>query len=181
MGVKVASSCFKQLTVNVNLILELIIHTSFGERLLFAVKGCSLFQLKIHWIAILRWCLEDQKMLKSFCKLVEILKNVMLHHYWSNFDQQRRLNQMFVVFFNSFSARKCFVLFDVTFFFSFFSFSSKSVVLTKFALLLLVAKFACANLAANVSAVNLFNSVVVIYLSWLWSVTLFSISLIFMI
>ena len=40
-------------------------------------------------------------------------------------------------------------------------------------------KFACANLAAKISAVNLLNSGVVIYLSWLWSMTFFPISLIF--
>ena len=38
-GVKGALSCFKQLPGNSNLILELFIYTSFGERLLFDVKG----------------------------------------------------------------------------------------------------------------------------------------------
>ena len=38
-GVKGALSCFKQLPLNFNLIQELFIHTSFGERLLFDVKG----------------------------------------------------------------------------------------------------------------------------------------------
>ena len=37
LGVKVALSCFKQLPLNFNLIQELFIHTSLGERLLFAV------------------------------------------------------------------------------------------------------------------------------------------------
>ena len=36
-GVKDSLSRFKQLPVNLNLILELFIHISFGERLLFAV------------------------------------------------------------------------------------------------------------------------------------------------
>ena len=40
----------------------------------------------------------------------------------------------------------------------------------------LVAKFACANLAAKLSAVNLLNSCVVINLPWSWSSILFSIS-----
>ena len=42
-GVKVANSCLKKLPVNLNLFPELFIHTSFGERLLFAVKGGSIF------------------------------------------------------------------------------------------------------------------------------------------
>ena len=42
-GVKVTLSCFQQLPLNFNLILELFIHTSFGERLLFAVKGGVIF------------------------------------------------------------------------------------------------------------------------------------------
>ena len=44
----------------------------------------------------------------------------------------------------------------------------------------MVAKFACADLAAKFFGVSLTNSGVVIYLSWLWSVNFFSISLIFM-
>ena len=61
-------------------------------------------------------------------------------------------------FFNSFSKSKCFVLFEVIFLLRLDSLASKSVV---------VIKFACANLAANFSAVNLLNYGVVIYLSWL--------------
>ena len=38
-GVKVTLPCFKQLPLNSNFILEIFIHNSFGERLLFAVKG----------------------------------------------------------------------------------------------------------------------------------------------
>ena len=38
LGVKgVVSCCFKQLPSNLNLILELLIHTGFGEGILFAV------------------------------------------------------------------------------------------------------------------------------------------------
>ena len=43
----------------------------------------------------------------------------------------------------------------------------------------LLAKFAFFSLAAKFSDVNLLNSGVVIYLSWLWLVIFFSISLIF--
>ena len=39
MLVKGALSCFKQLPLNSNFIQELFIHTSFGEGLLFDVKG----------------------------------------------------------------------------------------------------------------------------------------------
>ena len=39
----------------------------------------------------------------------------------------------------------------------------------------MLAKFACANLAAKYSVVNLLNSEVVLYLSWSWSVIFFSI------
>ena len=60
----------------------------------------------------------------------------------------------------------CFVW--INFLIRFFSLSSKSVFVTK---------FACANLAAKFSAVSLLNSGVVIYLSWIWSVILFSIFL----
>ena len=42
-----------------------------------------------------------------------------------------------------------------------------------------VTKFASANLAAKPFAIKLLNSEVVIYLSWSWSVTFFSILLIF--
>ena len=38
-------------------------------------------------------------------------------------------------------------------------------------------KFACASLAARTSAVNLFNSGVEMYLSWLWTATFYSVSL----
>ena len=43
LRVKVATSYFKQLPVNLNLILELFNDTSFGERPKFAVKGGSIF------------------------------------------------------------------------------------------------------------------------------------------
>ena len=58
---------------------------------------------------------------------------------------------------------------SVCFIFSNFSvnFASKSA---------LVIKFACAILALKTSAANLLNPEVSIYLSWLWSVSFFSIS-----
>ena len=62
--------------------------------------------------------------------------------------------------FNSFSTSTYFVLFEVTFLLNFFSLSSK------FTTSLLRPKFACANLAATLSAVTLVNSEVVIYVLW---------------
>ena len=53
---------------------------------------------------------------------------------------------------------KCLVLFELIFLLRLDSFASRSV---------FVIKLACDNLAAKVSAVNLLNSGVVIYLSWL--------------
>ena len=66
-------------------------------------------------------------------------------------------------------------LFDVTF----FTWLSKSVLFTKLAISLLLAEFACYDLAAKCYTVNLLNFGLVIYLSSLWSVIFFSISLIF--
>ena len=63
-----------------------------------------------------------------------------------------------------------FAFFEVTFLLRFDSLSSKSVFATK---------FARANLALKTSAVNLLNSWISIYLSWLWLLSLFSISVIF--
>ena len=60
-----------------------------------------------------------------------------------------------------------------------FSLLSKFVLFTKLAILLLLAKFARFNLKPNISFVNLLNFGEVTYLSWLWSVSFFSISLIF--
>ena len=59
-------------------------------------------------------------------------------------------------FINSFSTRECFLLLELTFLLSLFSLVSKSV---------FIIRFACANLATNVSAVNSLNFGVVIYLS----------------
>ena len=42
-----------------------------------------------------------------------------------------------------------------------------------------IIKMACANLALKTPAANLLNSKVSIYLSWLWLLSLFSISVIF--
>ena len=44
-----------------------------------------------------------------------------------------------------------------------------------------VTKFTFANLAAKSSAINLLNSGLVIYLSWLWSVSFFSVLLTFVV
>ena len=58
-----------------------------------------------------------------------------------------------------FSTSKFFVLFEVNFVFKFFSLSLKSVFFfTKSAISSLVANFACANLAAKFSYVELLNS-----------------------
>ena len=71
---------------------------------------------------------------------------------------------MFVKSVILFSAATHFVLSEVTFLFKFFILSSKSVFFTKCAISAVVANFACANLAAKFSAVNVLNSCVVIYL-----------------
>ena len=59
----------------------------------------------------------------------------------------------------------CFVLFELILLLKFGSLLSKSVLFTKLTILLLLAKFACFNLAVIFSNVNLLNSGVVIYLS----------------
>ena len=56
--VKDALSCFKQLTVNLNLILELLIYISFGKRLSFAVQGGLIFSFNNP--------LDSQKMLNAW-------------------------------------------------------------------------------------------------------------------
>ena len=60
----------------------------------------------------------------------------------------------------------CFVLLEVIFLLKFFSLSSKTISFTKSATSALPAKFACFNLTAKFFAVNLLNSIVVIYASW---------------
>ena len=65
---------------------------------------------------------------------------------------------------------KCFVLFELILLLKLVSLVSNSV---------LSAKFACANLAVKTIADKLLSSGVVIYFSWLWSVSFFSISIIF--
>ena len=62
----------------------------------------------------------------------------------------------------------CFTLSN--FLFKFFILSSKSVFFTKLAIYCLLAKFASANLAVNSSNVNFWDSWVVMYLAWSWSV-----------
>ena len=66
------------------------------------------------------------------------------------------LNQMFSVSLNSFSTGTYFVLLELTFLLSLVRLVSKSV---------FVIKFACTNLAAKNSAINLLISGVVMYLS----------------
>ena len=66
-------------------------------------------------------------------------------------------------------------LFDVTS----FSLLSNSALFSKLAISLLPAKFARFSFKSHISAVNLSNSGVIVYLSWLWSVIFFSISLVF--
>ena len=62
--------------------------------------------------------------------------------------------------FNSFSTITCFVLFEAIFLLRIDNLASKSV---------FAAKFACVNIALKTSVVS-------IYLSWLWLLSLFSIS-----
>ena len=73
-------------------------------------------------------------------------------------------------FFYSFSTSKCAVLFAVIFLLKLDNLSSKSVFATK---------LACANLALKTLAAVVLNSGLVIYFLWLWSVSFFSISVIF--
>ena len=70
----------------------------------------------------------------------------------------------------SFSTSKCLVLSELIFSLKCFSLSWKSVCVTK---------SACFNLAGNFVVVKSLSSWVVIYLSWLWSLIFFSISIIF--
>ena len=101
-----------------------------------------------------------------------VLLLILLHFFFFFF--------FFDSLFNLFSTSTCFGLFEIIFFFEFFSLSSKSIYFTKLAISFLLAKFVCANLAAKLSDVNWLNSWVVIHLSWSWSVViLFSISLLF--
>ena len=65
------------------------------------------------------------------------------------------------------------LLWEVTFLFKFFSLSWKSVFFMKLAISLLFATFACANLAAKFSDVDLLNSSAVVYLSWSGSALFF--------
>ena len=69
-----------------------------------------------------------------------------------------------------FSTSKCFDLFEVIFLLRLDKLAWKSVFVTK---------FGCANLALKTSVAEVLNSGVVIYLSWLRSVSFFSSSLSF--
>ena len=93
---------------------------------------------------------------RNICILVEILTNFVYHHLQNDFYHENKFNQMFLIFFNSFSMSKCLILFEVIFLLRLHSFALKSVFVTK---------FACVNLAAKFSVVNLSNLGVVIYLS----------------
>ena len=59
--------------------------------------------------------------------------------------------------FNWLSTSTCFVLFEVTFYFNFFTLLSKSVFFMKLIISLLLAQFALARLAVKFSDVNLLN------------------------
>ena len=85
----------------------------------------------------------------------------------------KRLEWNVCIFCNSFSASNYVDLFEVYLLFKFFSLSSKSVFYMKLAILFLVAKFGCANIAAKFYDMNLLHSGVVVYLSWSWSVIFF--------
>ena len=80
--------------------------------------------------------------------MAEILKNFVYHLFQSVF--------YVFSFFNSFSASKCFDLFEVIFLLRLDSSASKSVFVTK---------FAGANLALKTLVAKVLNSGVVIYLS----------------
>ena len=75
---------------------------------------------------------------------------------------------MFSCFLNSFSINLFFVLFSAILL------SRLASALSKFAF---ATKFACAILALKISVANLSNPRVVIYLPWLWLLSLLSISL----
>ena len=71
---------------------------------------------------------------------------------------------MFLALIIHFLTSNCFVLFAVIFLLRLDSLASKVV---------FVIKFACSNLGLKTSAAKVLNSLVVIYLSWLWSVSAF--------
>ena len=106
--------------------------------------------------------------LRILYPFIKFFVNAFVDFTWTFFDSSS----------NSFSTSICFVLFVVTFLSKFFSLLSKSVFFTKSTISALVAKFACFNLAVEFSAVNLLNSWAVLYLAWSGSVIFFSISLI---
>ena len=101
----------------------------------------------------------------------ETLNNFGHHHLQNDFHCENRLNQMFLIFLIHFQLLN--VLFCFSWFFD-YDFSVYHQNLSIF-----VTKFAFGNLTAKFSAASLLNSGVVIYLSWLWLVILFSVSVIF--
>ena len=102
--------------------------------------------------------------------MVEILNNVVHHLYQNDLFLWNNPNQMTLIFFNSFSTSKFFVLFEVIFLLRLNSIASKSVI---------VIKFACANFALKTLVAKTLNFELVMYLSWSWLVTFYSSSLIF--
>ena len=68
--------------------------------------------------------------------------------------------------FNLFLSSTCFVLFEVTFLFKVFNFSSKTAIFPKARISFLLSKFLCANLKVTFSDVNLLKSCAVIYILW---------------
>ena len=93
----------------------------------------------------------------------------MYHFLQNNFCLENKLTEMFVVFKIHFQQVK------VLFYFSHFLLRLGSLVLKP----VFVTKFARANPAFKTCVLKLLNSGLVIYLSWLWSGTFFSVSLIF--
>ena len=115
------------------------------------------------WLNVILSCFKQLSL--NIFTLAEILNNSVYRLLQNDLCQLNNLNEMFSVFLNSFSASKFFYLFEVIFLLRRDSLPSKPV---------LVIKFVWANLAAKV-----LNFGEVIYLSWLWLVSFFSISLIF--
>ena len=111
--------------------------------------------------------INPTNMCNPFKISVHWLKHLQFCVPYSKWLFASKINWIKCSFFNSFLTSKCFVLFQLAFLLRIISLISKSVYVTK---------FARANPAPKTSAVNLLNSGVVIYLSWLWSATLFSIS-----
>ena len=85
--------------------------------------------------------------------MVEILNNFEHHLLQNDFYLSNKMNQMFVGFFNSFLISKCFVLFFI-----------KADLLVYYQNLSLLLNLLALIIGVKISAVNLLNSGVVIYL-----------------